>query len=272
MAVQILNQYPLTDVVLVQIETVEQNPVTYTFDTSDEIGTEEILSEGEELTLKIKKKIIANRAAEDTSLGYDLTLKDNVFCPEILQIMQGGTIENEDDGSFKRYLAPEVGKTFSKKSFRTIIYSAVVGPGGDTGQFAKTIFPNCKGKSVPLNFKDGEYYSNEYVINSRPNTGQSPYEVEIVNELPSGYEATKVLLSSGSVAGAIAGNEEITGLTIGDIYKVTVDPSVTATIKYTLADGTLTTVEGDKAALTGTKITGLTNGTTYKVEKVESSI
>ncbi|HBF6851011.1 TPA: hypothetical protein KOV48_003821, partial [Clostridioides difficile] len=48
MAVQILNQYPLTDVVLVQIETVEQNPVTYTFDTSDEIGTEEIISEGEE--------------------------------------------------------------------------------------------------------------------------------------------------------------------------------------------------------------------------------
>ncbi|WP_330653152.1 hypothetical protein, partial [Clostridioides difficile] len=107
-----LNQYPLTDVVLVQIETVEQNPVTYTFDTSDEIGTEEIISEGEELTLKIKKKIIANRAAEDTSLGYDLTLKDNVFCPEILQIMQGGTIEKEEDGSFKRYLAPEVGKTF----------------------------------------------------------------------------------------------------------------------------------------------------------------
>lgn len=268
MAVQILNQYPLTDVVLVQIETVEQNPVTYTFDTSDEIGTEEIISEGEELTLKIKKKIIANRAAEDTSLGYDLTLKDNVFCPEILQIMQGGTIEKEEDGSFKRYLAPEVGKTFSKKSFKTIIYSSVVGPGGDTGQFAKTTFPNCKGKSVPLNFKDGEYYSNEYVINSRPNTGQSPYEVEIVEELPNGYEATKVFLDSASVAGATAGDKKITGLTAGKIYKVTVNSN----IKYTLADGTLTETESDKAALTGTEIIGLTNGETYKVEEVSVNI
>ncbi|MCC0671833.1 hypothetical protein IC216_07530, partial [Clostridioides sp. ES-S-0145-01] len=50
------------------------------------------------------------------------------------------------------------------------------------------------------------------------------------------------------------------------IYKVTVDGSE----KYTKADGTLGE-EADKAAITGTSITGLENGKTYKVEEDTSS-
>ncbi|MDL5021184.1 hypothetical protein, partial [Clostridioides difficile] len=41
--------------------------------------------------------------------------------------------------------------------------------------------------------------------------------------------------------------------------------------KYTKADGTLGE-EGEKAALTGTSITGLVNGKTYKVEEDLSAI
>ncbi|MGO0986206.1 hypothetical protein ACTPEW_09730, partial [Clostridioides difficile] len=76
----------------------------------------------------------------------------------------------------------------------------------------------------------------------------------------------KVIIESGSVAGATAGDKEITGLTSGKIYKVTMDGNV----KYTKADGTLGE-EVDKAALTGTSITGLENGKTYKVEEDTSS-
>jgi len=37
---------------------------------------------------------------------------------------------------------------------------------------------------VPLSFKDGEYYSNEYTIQSRPEKGTAPYTIEKVTALP----------------------------------------------------------------------------------------
>jgi FOG: WD40-like repeat len=80
---------------------------------------------------------------------------------------------------------------------------------------------------------------------------------------------TTVILTSDSMTGLTPGYNKITGLTSGKAYKVTVDPAGTPTVKYTKADGTLTTEIGDKVVLnTGvTEITGLAIGTTYKVEE-----
>lgn len=185
MSAKKLNQLPLTNVEMVQIITKEQTPVTYQFKTSDEVSTEEVVSEGEEQTLKIKGIVYANIAAENTTLGYDLTFKDNVFCPELLEIMQGGTITYSEDGTtFKSYEAPTIGSSAPKKKFDTIVYSAEVGTDGPTGKYAKITFPSGKGTSVPLSFKDGEYYSNEYSVKSRPATGESPYKIDVVDVLP----------------------------------------------------------------------------------------
>lgn len=69
-----------------------------------------------------------------------------------------------------------------------------------------------------------------------------------------------VLLKSGSLG--IAGNGKVTGLMSGKVYKVTAE----GTVKYTKADGTLTTAD-DKAALDGTEIVGLESGKTYMIEE-----
>ena len=181
-----INQLPLTDVVMCEVITKESTPAIYRFKTADEVETEEVISEGEEQTLKIKGVVYANKAAENITLGYDLTLKDNVFCPEVLEVMQGGTLtyDDTDPTKFKSYSAPPVGTTNSKKKFDTIFYSEVVANGGPTGKYAKITFPNGKGGSVPIVLKDGEYYSNEYTIKSRPANGESPYTIEIVDSLP----------------------------------------------------------------------------------------
>jgi hypothetical protein len=78
-----------------------------------------------------------------------------------------------------------------------------------------------------------------------------------------------VLLESGSVAGITADDTKITGLTSGKVYVVKTG------VNYygVLANGTLFSTlrataalaHADAAALTGTQITNLTNGTTYKV-------
>lgn len=177
-----INQMPLSDVSLVRIIT---DTDIFSFKTSDEVSTEEVVSEGEEQTLKVKGEIYANREAKDTVLGYDLTFKDNVMCPELLKVVQGGTIEYESDGkTFKKYTAPPIGQNTSKTNFDIEVFSAEVGTDGDTGRYSKVTFPSCKGKSVPLSFKDGEYYSNEYTIQSRPAKGVAPYTIDVVDTLP----------------------------------------------------------------------------------------
>jgi len=72
--------------------------------------------------------------------------------------------------------------------------------------------------------------------------------------------ATSVTLDSASLG--TAGNSSITGLTSDMMYKVTMG----SIVYFVKADGTLSSSSDDAAALTGTAITGLINGTTYKVE------
>jgi hypothetical protein len=90
-------------------------------------------------------------------------------------------------------------------------------------------------------------------------TGLTNGETYLVEEFTPA--PTTVLLDSTSLG--IADNEKITGLSAGKYYKVSMD----ATISYTKTDGTLTTIEAEAEALTGTEIVGLTNGETYLVEE-----
>ena len=76
-----------------------------------------------------------------------------------------------------------------------------------------------------------------------------------------------VILDSGSVSDAVQGNGKVTGLTSSTQYIVTSD-EVT---KYVQADGSLSDTAADIADLTGTEITGLTNGKTYLVQKYEDT-
>ncbi len=78
--------------------------------------------------------------------------------------------------------------------------------------------------------------------------------------------AAEVILVSGSLG--TPGNGEITGLDANKRYKVIINGTTT---KYVAAAGTLSDTEAGVGALIGTKITGLTNGTNYKVEEYVAS-
>ena len=87
-------------------------------------------------------------------------------------------------------------------------------------------------------------------------------ESAIANGKPAAASpANTVTVDPGSDTGATAGNATITGLTTGKYYIVEQGTN----IYFAKADGTLTGDLGEIEALTGTALTGLTNGTTYKV-------
>ncbi|NCB52630.1 MAG: hypothetical protein EOM54_12245 [Clostridia bacterium] len=71
---------------------------------------------------------------------------------------------------------------------------------------------------------------------------------------------TAVILAADSLG--TAGSSSITGLTSNLMYRV----KMGSVVYFVKADGTLSSSFDDAAALTGTAITGLVNGTTYKVE------
>ncbi len=182
-----MEQFALCDVVMTQIKV--NGGTTHSFATADEISCEPVIEEGESKNLTIKNKLIASKQVPDMVLGHDITCKDNVFTPALLADIQGGTVTGS--GAFTKYTAPNVGAMPNTKSFDFICYVEVVGDDGATGEYLKYTFPNCKGSFISPNFKDGEYYANEYKIKSRPVLNTSLYEVELVEELPVGVAAFK---------------------------------------------------------------------------------
>ena len=182
-----MEQFALCDVVMSQIKV--NGGTTHSFATADEISCEPVIEEGESVNLTIKNKLIASKQVPDMVLGHDITCKDNVFTPILLADVQGGTVSGS--GKFTKYTAPNVGAMPNTKSFDFIVYVEIVGDDGPTGEYLKYTFPNCKGSFISPNFKDGEYYANEYTIKSRPALNTSLYTVELVNELPVGVAAFK---------------------------------------------------------------------------------
>lgn len=180
-----MEQFALCDVVMTQIKV--SGGTTHSFATADEISCEPVIEEGESKNLTIKNKLIASKQTPDMVLGHDITCKDNVFTPALLADIQGGTVT--DGGTFTKYTAPNVGAMPNTKTFDFIVYIEVVGDDGATGEYLKYTFPNCKGSFISPNFKDGEYYANEYTIKSRPALNTSLYTVELVEELPVGVVA-----------------------------------------------------------------------------------
>ena len=182
-----MEQFALCDVVMTQIKV--SGGATHSFATADEISCEPVIEEGEAKNLTIKNKLIASKQVPDMVLGHDITCKDNVFTPALLADVQGGTVASS--GSFTKYTAPNVGAMPNTKTFDFIVYVEVVGDDGPTGEYLKYTFPNCKGSFISPNFKDGDYYANEYTIKSRPALNTSLYTVELVSELPVGVVAFK---------------------------------------------------------------------------------
>lgn len=181
-----IEQFALCDVVLTQIKV--NGGATHSFSTADEISCEPVIEEGEAKNLTIKNKLIASKQIPDMVLGHDITCKDNVFTPDLLADIQGGTVTKATE-KFSKYVAPNVGGMPVTSAFEFIAYVEIVGDDGATGEYLKYTFPNCKGSFISPNFKDGEYYANEYTIKSRPALNTSLYTVDLVSELPVGVVA-----------------------------------------------------------------------------------
>ena len=187
------NQIPTIDVSLVTIEVDDKE---FGFDTANQIEVEVQTEEEDAVRLVVKGRLRAQKPQEVTITGHEITLHDNVFIPELVKILQGGTVyyytdsthtditTEETDYGFAKYTPPLAGSNDKGKVFGLNAYSAIYNAAGVITGYEKTHYPNCQGVPVAFNSEDGTFRAPEYTINSAPNTGEAPYEISTVSSLP----------------------------------------------------------------------------------------
>lgn len=155
------------------------------FDTSNSIQVEPQLEEEEAVRLVVKGILRAQKPRTTTITGNQITLTDNVFNPELVQILQGGTVEwDQATGKLKRYIPPVAGSSDKGQVFKLNAYSAHYDAAGLIVDYEKITYPNCKGQPVAFSSEDNTFRAPEYVIDSAPKQGEAPYIIEYVDKLP----------------------------------------------------------------------------------------
>lgn len=257
------NEIPTIDVNLVTISTAAGKE--FGFDTANQIEVDVQTEDTEAVRLVVKGRLRAQKPMESTITGHEITLHDNVFNPELVKVLQGGTILYfQDEGrttagpeetpfGFAKYTPPVAGSGEKGEIFTLNAYSAIYNAAGVITGYEKTSYPNCQGVPVAFNSEDGTFRAPEYTINSSPDIGEPPYSIDWIKELPelddpdiidvtiTGLPSTTVYDSSGTspntfdvstmfTTNPASGIGDITyEITGGDAIGTIVDSTVTLT-------------------------------------------
>lgn len=296
------NEIPTIDVNLVTVTT--KSGKEFGFDTANQIEVEVQTETQDAVRLVVKGRLRAQKPEEATITGHQITLHDNVFNPELVKVLQGGKIlyfqdankqtmsENPTNFGFAKYTPPVAGSAEKGEVFTLNAYSAIYNAAGVITGYEKTMYPNCQGVPVAFSSEDGTFRAPEYTINSAPDTGEAPYEVEWVPELPvlddpdavhvtgiTVYPTTGTLYVGGTttitpvIEPALATDKTVTWTSSNESV-ATVDNGVVtaigignATITATTNDGGFTaTAAITVQAKTAVTVTGTDGSTTYDSE------
>lgn len=197
MALKKGHEIPTIDVSLVTIKSKASNGAEIGLNTSSKIAVSPQTDTQDAVKLVVKGVLLAQKPTTTTLTGNTITLTDNVFNPEVVKILQGGTVkywttsekttEGETDAGFgvSSYTPPVAGSKDKGEVFILGAYSAIYNAAGLCTGYEKIEYPNCKGTPVALSSEDNVFRAPEYTINSAPNTGEAPYKISYVEELPS---------------------------------------------------------------------------------------
>ena len=178
---------PTIDVCLIVVRT---STVEIAVDTANKIGVEPQIETSEAIKVIKLGRLIAQKPEQSTITGHRITLTDNVFIPELAKILQGGTVSGT--GISMTYEPPVAGSTDKGEVFELDAYSAEYDASGQIVKYEKVTYPNCQGTPFGVSSEDDVFRIPEYVINSAPRTGQAPYKISYVSDLPSFAVSTEL--------------------------------------------------------------------------------
>lgn len=257
------NEIPTIDVNLVTIST--KAGKEFGFDTANQIEVEVQTEDTDAVRLVVKGRLRAQKPQESTITGHEITLHDNVFNPELVKVLQGGTIlyftdatkttttTEETKFGFAQYTPPLAGSGEKGEIFELNAYSAIYNAAGVITGYEKTVYPNCQGVPVAFNSEDGTFRAPEYTINSAPDTGEAPYTVSWVKELPVLNDPDIIEVTVTGTAASTKYNASGSGNTFNVASMFTIKPtSGIGEITYKITGGdNIGTISGSTITLTG---------------------
>lgn len=179
------------DVALVTIDVWDEEKKNYTeelaLDTADQISVDPSIETTEAITLIIKGVLKAQKRGQSTLTGNTITLRDNVFNPQLVLCLQGGKIKYDTVQTDKviGYTPPVAGSALDDLPiFRLNAYSAQYDASGLIVRYEKITYPNCTGQPIAMSSEDNVFRVSEYTIVSAPNEGEAPYDIDYVDKLP----------------------------------------------------------------------------------------
>lgn len=174
---------PTIDVCLVVVRTgTEDSGLEIAVDTANKVGVEPQTETTDAIKLVKLGRLLAQKPPVTTITGHQITLTDNVFIPELVKIFQGGEISGT--GESLVYTPPVAGSDEKGEVFELDCYSAEYDASGQIVKYEKITYPNCQGTPITINSEDGVFRLPEYVLNSAPKTGEAPYKISYVKQLP----------------------------------------------------------------------------------------
>lgn len=184
---------PTIDVSLVVVRTGvvggdDTNATEIAVDTANKVGVEPQTETTDAIKLVKSGRLIAQKPATTTITGHQITLTDNVFIPELVKILQGGTVDGT--GDTLTYTPPVAGSTDKGQVFELDCYSAQYDASGQIVRYEKITYPNCQGTPVAMSSEDDVFRVPEYTINSAPKEGEAPYKISYVKTLPQFTDAS----------------------------------------------------------------------------------
>lgn len=179
----LLTGFNIANVERVKIETEEQTPAVYVFETASSCACAPAVSAGQEIEQRIKNVIMGMIKTDDVLKGYDITLEDQRLIVEMLALVDGGTL-TLDQGAFTKYEGPDAGTSPTHKAFKLTLYTSDRDTSGDANSYYSWEFTHCKGKPVELGSRDNEFRTTSYTIESRPASGSPMVTLKPVADLP----------------------------------------------------------------------------------------
>lgn len=200
----------MIDCCMIVATTLEDTPRSIASTISTKIGVEPQIETTEAVKLIIKGALKAQKGEKKTITGHTITLTDGMTILELIEILQGGTIERNETGEIVKYTPPVVGTEYKPVKFMLDCYSAQMDEGGNVVRYEKVSYPSCTGQPIGLNSEDDVFRASEYTINSTPGKGEAPYTLEYVDALPEVDESeTLGTLTVTSSAGSASGKTAI---------------------------------------------------------------
>lgn len=144
-------------------------------DTAETAELEAVTSEGTEDIKRNDTRILAIVRTPDLLYGYNLTFKDNTFDPEIMALVEGGTLRKTGAAgsqTIEGYDSPMLSTgAANMKPFRLTLY--VPNYLGDSiVNYVKITLNNCSGTAPSMNLGK-EFFAPEFNVKAREATKAS---------------------------------------------------------------------------------------------------